>query len=96
MKYLIIISCILLSFSSCQDMDLTPKDDLSDPLFWKTPNDFVLELNNLYDSSMETFSSGKTDCDSDIAFGLGYNDVSNGSWMITIGIICMHIFVKAI
>lgn len=81
MKYLIIISCILLSFSSCQDMDLTPKDDLSDPLFWKTPNDFVLELNNLYDSSMETFSSGKTDCDSDIAFGLGYNDVSNGSWI---------------
>lgn len=21
------------------------------------------------------------DCDSDIAFGLGYNDVSNGSWI---------------
>ena len=62
-------------------MDLTPKDDLSDPLFWKTPDDFVLELNNLYDSSMETFSSGKMDCDSDIAFGLGYNDVSNGSWI---------------
>lgn len=79
MKYLIIISSIFLCFLSCQDMDLTPKDDLSDPLFWKTPNDFVLELNNLYDSSMETF--GGLDCDSDIGFGMGYNDISNGSWI---------------
>ena len=78
-KYFLIISALIFSLGGCQKMDLTPKDSLSDPLFWKTPNDFILEVNNLFNRSLESF--GARDCDSDIAFRLGYDEVSNGTWI---------------
>lgn len=81
MKYLVIISAIFLSLAGCQDIDLLPKDSLSDPLYWKTPKDFALQANNLYHSSLESFGSFGFDTNSDIAFGMGFNEVSNGSWI---------------
>ncbi|WP_165021243.1 RagB/SusD family nutrient uptake outer membrane protein [Dysgonomonas sp. ZJ279] len=78
-KYILTISTIivtLLTISSCQDIDLYPKDDLTDTQFWKTPNDYMKAVNLLYDR-METF--GTKDTDSDIAYGQLGNTVSNGT-----------------
>lgn len=63
-------------FSSCQDIDLLPKDNLPDELFWKTPEDFEKECNWLY-SRAEAF--GTKDTDSDIAYELQENTTSNGT-----------------
>lgn len=65
-----------LSLTSCQDIDLLPKDNLSDPQFWKTASDFQKEANYLY-NDMETF--GTKDTDSDIGYELNENTTSNGS-----------------
>ncbi len=67
----------LLIVTSCQDIDLLPKDNLPDPLFWKTPADYMKEVNQLYDRT-ETF--GTKDTDSDIGFELNTNSVSNGTF----------------
>ena len=78
-KYKVILGSFIasiLSFSSCQDIDLLPKDNLPDELFWKTPDDFEKELNWLY-SRTETF--GTKDTDSDIAYELQENTTSNGT-----------------
>lgn len=78
-KYKVILGSLMasiLSFSSCQDIDLLPKDNLPDELFWKTPEDFEKELNWLY-SRTETF--GTKDTDSDIAYELQENTTSNGT-----------------
>lgn len=66
----------LFALSSCQDIDLLPKDNLPDPLFWKTPTDYMKEVNQLY-STTESF--GTKDTDSDIAYELGENTTSNGT-----------------
>ncbi len=65
-----------LTFTSCQDIDLLPKDNLSDPQFWKTSSDFQKEVNYLY-NDLETF--GTKDTDSDIAYELNENTTSNGT-----------------
>ena len=78
-KYKILLGCFIISnlfFSSCQDIDLLPKDNLPDELFWKTPDDFEKECNWLY-SRTETF--GTKDTDSDIAYELQENTTSNGT-----------------
>lgn len=78
-NYRILLGSIIVSalcLSSCQDIDLLPKDNLSDELFWKTPDDFEKELNWLY-SRTETF--GTKDTDSDIAYELNENTTSNGT-----------------
>lgn len=66
--------CIILTIiPGCQDMDLLPKENLSEPQFWKTPSDFQKAANLLY-SRMESFNTD--DNESDIAFGGGANSVS--------------------
>lgn len=84
-KYIIIISSfffLILTFFSCQDIDLLPKDNLPDPLFWKTPTDFMKEVNTLY-TTTESFNTdifGVKDADSDIAYELNENTISNGTY----------------
>ncbi len=79
-KYILfIISTIttaLLLMTSCQDIDLYPKDDLTDTQFWKTPSDYMKAANLLYER-METFET--KDTDSDIAYGQEGDRVSNGT-----------------
>lgn len=80
-KYILRISLIivaLFTISGCQDIDLYPKEDLTDTQFWKTPSDYMKAANLLYDR-METF--GTKDSDSDIAYGQSGNDVSNGAFI---------------
>jgi hypothetical protein len=74
---LIIFIVALFTLAGCQDMDLLPKDNLPDQLFWKTPADYAKEVNQLY-SRTETF--GTKDTDSDIGFELNTNNVSNGTF----------------
>ena len=80
-KYISTISAfiaLLLVISGCQDLDLLPKENLSDPQFWKTPEDYKKAANLLYDR-MESFNTN--DNESDIAYGEGPNDISNGSYV---------------
>ena len=77
-NYRIILGSFIVSalfLSSCQDIDLLPKDNMPDELFWKTPDDFEKEVNWLY-TRTETF--GTKDTDSDIAYELNENTTSNG------------------
>jgi len=60
----------------CQDIDLRPKDDLEDEMFWKAPSDYMKAVNALYHTT-ETFDS--KDVDSDISFALEPNQTSNGT-----------------
>ena len=79
-KYTLIISTLviaLLTITGCQDINLLPKDNLPDPLFWKTPADYIKEVNQLY-SRTESF--GTKDTDSDIGFELNTNNISNGTF----------------
>ena len=79
-KYKIVISFVaasLFTLSGCQDIDLLPKDQIADELFWKTPTDFKMEASNLY-TTLGTFPM---DSDSDIAYPLQANSVSNGSFI---------------
>lgn len=69
---------MLATLSGCQDIDLLPKDNLSDPQFWKTPSDFQKAANRLY-SRMESFNTD--DNESDIAFGGSANSVSSGTYI---------------
>lgn len=78
-KYIIATSAfiaIILTISGCQDIDLLPKDNLPDQLFWKTPADYTKEVNKLY-TYTETF--GTKDTDSDIGYELNENTISNGT-----------------
>lgn len=71
-------ACCLMAFNSCQDINLEPKDQIPDSKFWKTPADFIKEVNWLYTRS-ETF--GTKDTDSDIGYELGENTISNGTYL---------------
>jgi hypothetical protein len=66
---------VLLLTGCSKDLDLTPKDSMSDASFWKTAADYKLAANNLY-LSLEGFGSDKN---SDIAYDVP-NSVSNGTW----------------
>lgn len=76
-KYILSVSAMiaLLFIAGCQDIDLLPKDNLSDPQFWKIPSDYEKAANLLY-SRMESF--GERDSNSDISYGENRNSVSNG------------------
>lgn len=78
MKKVVILWILLYAVTACQDMNLIPKDHISDPSFWKSSEDFEIACNNLYNSSFENFP---TDVDSDISYALNTNAVSNGSWV---------------
>lgn len=66
-----------MNLSSCQDMNLMPKDQLPDHMFWNSPSDYMQEANKLYVTT-ETF--GTKDTDSDIGYELQENSTSNGTW----------------
>ncbi|NEU07021.1 RagB/SusD family nutrient uptake outer membrane protein [Flavihumibacter sp. R14] len=71
---------VLIVAAGCKkDLDLAPKDKLSDASFWKTPEHFELAANDFYFGLKEV--SQNTDNNSDIAFGTGANAVSNGSFL---------------
>jgi len=81
-KYLnIILLLSVITLSACdKSLDLSPKDQFSDPSFWKTSADFKLAANNFYFGLMEV--AQYIDRNSDIAFGNGPDEVSNGSFLI--------------
>src|SRR6266536_493924 len=83
-KYLFLILVI----AGCKKtLNLTPKDQISDASFWKTPNDFQLVANDFYYGLQEV--PVYTDNNSDIAFGVGTDpatgddnrSMSNGSFL---------------
>ncbi|GEP94660.1 RagB/SusD family nutrient uptake outer membrane protein [Chitinophaga cymbidii] len=70
----------LLAYTGCQrELDLVSEDNITDAIFWKTPNDFKLGANNLY-NGLDRF--GFEDTESDIAFNAP-NSVSNGTYQPT-------------
>lgn len=83
-----ILSCafFVLMLGSCKKLDLTPLDQVSDPAFWKTPQDFQLAVNDFYFRLQDAVQY--IDANSDIAYGTGstggvYTPVSNGSFLAT-------------
>lgn len=71
---------LLLMMAGCdKSLDLTPKDQVSDASFWRTPEHFKLAANDFYYRLQEV--PQYTDINSDIAFGTGANPVSNGSYL---------------
>ena len=73
--------CLVLAFG-CSPLDLGPKDQISDPSFWNTPDQFQLAANDFYFSLK---GPNYTEVNSDIAFGSGATvdlaAVSNGSYL---------------
>lgn len=80
MKRFNIISalCVAIGFTSC-DLDLTPMDQISDASYWTKSEDFRLATNNLYWGLADAFQFD--DNHSDIAYGKGADDISNGSYI---------------
>jgi hypothetical protein len=74
-KYLLFIVVL----AGCKKLDLAPKDQVSDASFWKKPQDFQLAANDFYKGLMEV--PQYIDITSDIAFGGGANNVSNGTYL---------------
>lgn len=72
-----LFALISVALVGCQDIDLLPKDNLPDPLFWKTSADFMKEVNTLYNTAE---SHGTKDTDSDIAYEQSGNTISNGTF----------------
>lgn len=69
---------LLLSMFNC-NLDKLPMDQISDAVFWKKSSDFELASNDFYFSLME--ANQYIDMNSDIAYGSGSNDVSDGSYL---------------
>jgi hypothetical protein len=81
MKHIILKSVVVaILLSGCaKELDLTPKDTISDASFWKTVADFKMGANNLY-YSLE--GQGFGDTESDIAYNTT-NSISNGTYQPT-------------
>lgn len=79
MKLQYILIALVLLVGCTKDLDLTPKDTISDVTFWESSSDFKLAANNLY-FSLETFDFW--DVESDIAYNVP-NPVSNGTIQTT-------------
>lgn len=75
-----VCQCIFLLTGCEKTLDLYPKDQVSDGSYWKTPQDFELAANNFYFGLQA--QAQYIDRNSDIAFGSGPDDVSNGSWLV--------------
>jgi hypothetical protein len=77
-KYFFLLAIVVIA--GCKkDLNLIPKDQLSDASFWKTPGDFQLAANSFYYGLQE--APVYIDNNSNIAFGSGPNTVSNGSYL---------------
>lgn len=79
--YIVFILMLLISAGCDKSLDLTPKDQISDASFWKTPDHFGLAANDFYYRLKG--APQYTDVNSDIAFSSGANNVSNGSYLAT-------------
>ncbi|MBI9061495.1 MAG: RagB/SusD family nutrient uptake outer membrane protein [Marinilabiliaceae bacterium] len=80
-KYIFPLIFLLLIFSSCnKDLDLFPKDQVSDGSFWKTPRDFELAANAFY-GGLPGFAYPR-DTEAETTFGQGPNELSNGTYLI--------------
>lgn len=78
-KNIITVLSIAMFFISCeQDLDLTPKDKVSDGSFWKTPKDFEMAANDFY-GALPGFGTPANS--TDFAFGHGPNSYSNGTYL---------------
>ncbi len=66
----------ILATGCSKDLDLSPKDTLSDASFWKTVDDFKIGTNNLYYSLDGLWYA---DTESDIAYNVN-NSVSNSTY----------------
>lgn len=75
---IIITLCAAIGLSGC-DLDLEPMDQISDASFWTKSEDFRLATNNLYWGLEDAFQF--IDNNSDLAYGKGADDVSNGSYI---------------
>lgn len=76
----ILLCMALLMYTGCKsELDLVSEDSITDGIFWKTPNDFKLGANQLY-NGLDRF--GFEDTESDIAFN-DPNSVSNGTYQPT-------------
>ncbi len=79
--YICVSLLLTIVLAGCEkSLDLSPKDQISDASFWKTPNDFMLAANDLY---FGLAAAPYVDLNADIAFGLGPNAESNGSYLPT-------------
>ncbi len=83
-------SALLMLALGCKDLNLGPKDQLSDASFWKTPDQFRLAANNFYFAlrgpDQPTAHFTYVDLNSDIATGSGSSamtSMSNGSYLPT-------------
>src|SRR6218665_238453 len=66
--------------SGCKkQLDLVSKENVTDATFWRTPNDFKLAANQLY-QGLDKF--GEEDTESDIAFNVP-NSISNGNLQLS-------------
>lgn len=75
---IISVLCLTVSFASC-DLNLEPMDQISDASFWTKSEDFKLATNNLYWGLEDAFQFA--DNTSDLAYGKGADDISNGSYI---------------
>lgn len=79
-KYICLFFLLALLSTGCKkELDLNPLDKISDASFWRTSNDFKLFANDFY-NSLAT-APQYVDNTSDIAFGGGANNISNGSYI---------------
>jgi hypothetical protein len=73
---------LLLLALGCKDLNLGPKDQVSDASFWKSPDQFRLAANDFYFGLRGAHNY--TEINSDIASGVGstaMSSVSNGSYL---------------
>jgi starch-binding outer membrane protein, SusD/RagB family len=78
MRHFLKLLGIAILFCSCtKNLDLAPKDTISDATFWRNEADFKLAANGLY-NSLEGFDFGDTEAD--LAYNDG-NDISKGTYM---------------
>ena len=81
---IICASGALMLAAGCKDLNLGPKDQVSDASFWRTPEQFRLAANDFYYGLRGAHNY--TELNSDIASGVGSTDmtsVSNGSYLPT-------------
>ena len=79
-KYIWGLGILITLISSCENkLDLYPRSEISDATFWKNQNDFKLAANALY-NYLIGFTTD--DNNSDIAYGLLPNKISNGTLIV--------------
>lgn len=79
-RYILYMVFLVSGLAGCNDMlDKAPMDQVSDATFWTKAADFELAANDFYYNLRE--APQYIDRNSDIAFGSGVDDVSDGSYL---------------